>query len=253
MNIEVFPAEIKEDLEDQSLWILSHIADSIIVIGGWAVRAHLGKDHSRYTLDVDGIASKEDIPAIEDKLKGLDLEPARTDWGVRFFKRYEPNPEIPENIGEQIEKVELRIEISEPRIRELRTSHYFEFGLTEFQYREIPFHNRPGSLSIKVPPVEHLAAVKLGLPADYKNNLDSAVLLRISNIDKTIDVIKENDDWKDMVLRRIPKLIGRINQPGRLENMLAINAAIDIKEHTEILRYIEEELRKNDVTYPSNG
>ena len=35
MNLEEYPEPIKKDIEDQSLFILEHIADDIIVIGGW--------------------------------------------------------------------------------------------------------------------------------------------------------------------------------------------------------------------------
>jgi hypothetical protein len=97
-------------------------------------------------------------------------------------------------------------------------------------------------VEIRVPPREHMAAVKLGLPADYKNNFDCAILLQMSDIDEVIRVIKENDDWKEMVLRRMPKFSGRINQAGSLENILAIDAGINVKEHVKKLRHIEEQL-----------
>ena len=88
-----------------------------------------------------------------------------------------------------------------------------------------------------------MAANKLGLPADYKNNYDTAVLLRESDIGEVIKVIKENDDWYEMVIRRLPKLIGRINIPGRIEHTLAIDSGIDIKEHIKKLKLIEQTLK----------
>ncbi|EMR74809.1 hypothetical protein MBGDF03_00005 [Thermoplasmatales archaeon SCGC AB-540-F20] len=96
---------------------------------------------------------------------------------------------------------------------------------------------------VKVPPAEHMAAVKLGLPVDYKNNLDSQVLLDICDVDRVVEVIKGNDDWAEMAIRRIPKLIGRLSQKDRLEHILAMNIGINIKEHVKIMKYIEKELK----------
>ena len=242
MNLEQFPEEIKKDIENQSLEILESIVDSVIVIGGWAVRAHLGRKHHRYTLDVDGVADEKSLPSIKKRLKELNLEQSEADWGIKFFKQYQPSVEVSGEWKDRLEEIELRIEISGPRIRERRSHHYFEFSLTDFRKKEIEFHDMQKAVEIMVPPVEHMAAVKLGLPADYKNNFDSAALLRVSDMDEVIRVIKENDDWSEMVLRRMPKFIGRIGQPGSLENILAIDAGIDVKKHVRKLRYIEEQL-----------
>ena len=57
MNLEDLDRNVKEDIEDHSLDILDRVKDDIVVIGGWAVRAHLGTGHHRYTLDVDGMKS----------------------------------------------------------------------------------------------------------------------------------------------------------------------------------------------------
>ena len=89
-----------------------------------------------------------------------------------------------------------------------------------------------------------MAAVKLGLPVDYKNNIDSQVLLEISDADKVIEVILANNDWNEMVIRRIPKLIGRLNQKDRLEHILAVNIGINIKENIKTMRYIENKLKR---------
>lgn len=53
-----------------------------------------------------------------------------------------------------------------------------------------------------------------------------------------------NDDWTEMVLRRIPKLIGRLSQKDRLEHILAMNIGIHINKHIWMMRYIEDELKK---------
>jgi len=244
MNLEDFPMLVRKDIEDQSLSILEHIKDDIVVIGGWAVRALSGNKHGRYTLDIDGVTKQEKMRDIESKLSSIGMDLRKNEWGRQFYHKYNPNVDIGEDLGKQIEKVELRIEISEPRIKESRTKHYFEFSLTNYEERNISYHMKKDEIIIKVPPVEHMAAVKLGLPVDYKNNLDSQVLLEICDVDKVIEVILANDDWNEMVIRRIPKLIGRLNQKDRLENILATNVGINIKEHIKIMRYIENMLKK---------
>jgi len=244
MNLEEFPEGVKKDIEDQSLSILEVIKDDIIIIGGWAVRALAGASHARYTLDIDGIADEKDLPAITKKLYNIGLESRVSDWGTQFFKKYEPKLKImDQQVLDRVSEVELRIELSKPKIKEFQTRHYFEFNLKDRITKDIPFHNKKCSINIKVPPVESMAAVKLGLPVDYKNNYDSAVLLQICDIKKVITTIKNNDDWYEVVLRRIPKLKGRITNPDRLENMLLINTRINIKDHIKKLEYIENKLK----------
>lgn len=60
---------------------------------------------------------------------------------------------------------------------------------------------------IEVPSISALVANKLGLPADYKNRFDVAILLPLCNMDKLIKIITETNDWSDLVLRRMPKII----------------------------------------------
>lgn len=243
MNIEEFPEPIKKDIEDQSLSILERIADDVIVIGGWAVRALTGDKHGRYTLDVDGVTGQETIKKVGSNLERFGMEKRKSDWGIQFYQHYKPQVKVPEEIRKEIEKIELRIEISDPRIKESQTSHYFEFSLTEFLEREVQYHMKKEKVKVHVPPAEHMAAVKLGLPVDYKNNFDSQVLLAICNIENVIEVIKSNDDWDEIVLRRIPKLIGRLSDKDRLEYMLAINNDINIREHVKTMKYIENRLK----------
>ena len=64
MNLEDFPEPIKKDIEDQSLELLEHINDNIIVIGGWAVRALTSNKHGRYTLDIDGVTNPKNNRSI---------------------------------------------------------------------------------------------------------------------------------------------------------------------------------------------
>ena len=141
-----------------------------------------------------------------------------------------------------VDQLELRIEISYPKIKESYTHHFFEFSLSEFEKREIQYHLKDKSIIIKTPPVEHIAAVKLGLPVDYKNNFDAQVLLALCDVEKVIEVIQKNDDWTEMVLRRIQKLIGRLQNPNRLEHILAINSGLNIKDHVKKLQYIKRRL-----------
>jgi hypothetical protein len=245
MNLEEFPEEVKEDIEDQSLAILKIIKDDIIVIGGWAVRALTGERHSRYTLDIDGIIDEKKISQIKKKLETVGLKSRDSEWGILFYRKYEPKLKITDKeIRKSVNEVELRIEISGPRIKEFRTRHYFEFSLSDYVTREVSFRKLDSKIDIKVPPISSLAAVKLGLPVDYKNNYDSAVLLQICDVDEVIAAIEGNDDWNEMVLRRLPKLIGRVKDPGRLENMLLINTGINIRDYIQKLEYIKSKLRK---------
>ena len=191
MNIETFPQSIKEDIEDQSLDLLTTINENILVIGGWAVRGLLGEKHGRYTLDIDAVANKEGRERVKKKLISAGMQPKEADWGVQYFKQYEPEVEIPEDVD--ITDVQLRIEISGPRITEFTTPHYFEFSLKEYVTKTIAFHNKDEIVEIRVPPVKHMAAVKLGLPVDYKNNFDSIMLLQLCEIQGVIEVIQKND------------------------------------------------------------
>jgi len=244
MNLEQFPTDIKNDIEDQSLSILERIKDKIIVIGGWAVRAQLGDEHYRYTLDVDGVADKREISEIREALEGYGFVANHLEWGIQFLKKYEPNVPVPEALREEVEKIQIRIEISEPMIKEHSTPHFFEFSLTDFEIKGISYHDGREEAMVKVPPIEHMAAVKLGLPVDYKNNHDAAMLLQKSDLTMVIKAILVNDDWKEMVLRRMPKLKGRISQSGQLENTLALAAGLNIKEHVRRLDIIEKALKK---------
>ena len=196
MNLQEFPKDLKNDIEDQSLAILETIKDNIIVIGGWAVRALTGEKHARYTLDIDAISSEDNLKKLKKELENAGLESRHSDWGTQFYQKYKPKMKIiDQEMCEKISKIELRIELSKPKIREFRTHHYFEFSLTDFVTKNIAFHNKDSTIFIRVPPVESMTAVKVGLPVDYKNNFDSAVLLQISDIDKVIEVIKNNDNW----------------------------------------------------------
>ncbi len=243
MNLEQLPKQVKEDIEDQSLEILEMITPQIVVIGAWGVRAHLGAEHQRYTLDVDGVTDEKSLDELRGLFKSMGFNEETAKWGIKFFKKYSPKVEVPDDLKELINKIEIRMEISPPKIKEYDTHHYFEFRLTEFDIKEIPYHLKNESVKVRVPPLEEMTAVKLGLPVDYKNNHDAAMLLRISDVDKVIMSIESNDDWASLVLRRMPKLKGRISQAGRLENTLALAARLNIKEHVRKLQRIENAIK----------
>ncbi len=243
MNVQQLPTDIKEDIEDSSLDLLSEIVDRMVLIGGWAVRAHLGEDHGRFTLDVDGIADESDLEHIRERLSYLGLKEVRTDWGLKFWSRYIPRAHVPHQFLKVLEPVEMRVEISGPITKDVDSHHYFEFSLTEYDRKEIAYHRNDASLEVRVPPIDTMAAVKLGLPVDFKNNHDVVGLLQVCDVDEVVKVILGTDDWREMVLRRLPKLMGKIQHRGRLEHALAIERGIDISEHVGILRYIGESLR----------
>jgi len=89
---------------------------------------------------------------------------------------------------------------------------------------EIPFHTKDENVEVMVPSAGHMATVKLGLPVDYKNNFDAVMLLRLCKIDDVVRVILENNDWREMVLRRFLKLIRRISDRNGVALLLAVNA-----------------------------
>ncbi|MBN1389844.1 MAG: hypothetical protein JXA22_04275 [Candidatus Thermoplasmatota archaeon] len=80
MNLEQFPTDIKNDIEDQSLSILDRIKERVIVIGGWAVRAHLGEGHHRYTLDFDGVTDDKNLEVIREEMEGYGFKAHHSNW-----------------------------------------------------------------------------------------------------------------------------------------------------------------------------
>lgn len=244
MNLQQLPREVRMDIEDRSLTLLKDFNEHVIVIGGWAVRALAGEKHARTTLDVDGVASAENLEMVKKRIEELGLDCRDADWGVQLFKDYEPAVEITDDdTRKAVKEVELRIEISGNRIQELDSHHYFEFDLGDSVIKEIGFHNSDATITLRVPPAKTMAANKLGLPADYKNNFDAAVLLQICEVDDVIATIESTDDWREMVLRRIPKLRGRMRIPERLENVLSLRADVDVDAYIDALNQIESRLR----------
>ena len=244
MNIARVPSEVRNDIEDQSLGILEVVADQVVVIGGWAVRAVLGPVHGRFSLDVDAVAAPEGIDRLRKILVDLGFELLRTDWGIRMFVPYDPRVDVGGLDPDMLEGIEIRVEVSGPRMYDVETKHYFEFPLAEAEKGTLRYHGEDREVTVSVPTRERLAANKLGLPVDFKNNYDAAMLLAVSDVGRVVEIILETDDWRDMVLRRGPKQIGRFRQSGRIERVLAREADLDIDGYVRDLRRIHEAIRR---------
>lgn len=247
VNIEQLPQEIRDDVEDQSIHILQQIQQYIVVIGGWAVRSYIPQDiikYARYTLDIDAVATQQNIETVHNILigQGFDFSDEEN-WGIRFYKTYHPNPQISYDPA-LIKDVQIRIEISQPRIHEIDTSHYFEFDLNKTNKNTIVSHGKHQFVQAIVPEIEYLAANKLGLPADYKNRYDASVLLLGSNIQSIIKIIQKTDNWREMVIRRLPKFIGRTKDKGDVAYLLLKRADINIQKYINQLHIIQQKLQK---------
>ena len=242
MNVERIPLDVRDDIEDQSLEILERIAEGVVVIGGWAVRAVLGPDHGRFSLDVDAVAGKREIEELQEILGGMGFELSERDWGIRMFAPYVPRVEVGDLKADVLEGIELRVEVSGPRMYDIGMDHFFEFPLDETESKNLPFHNVDEEVTVRVPSCERLAANKLGLPVDYKNNFDAAMLLAVADIDKVIEIILGTDDWRELVLRRGPRQMGRFRQRGRIEHVLARSVGLDIDGYITNLRRIHKSI-----------
>jgi hypothetical protein len=246
VNIEQLPQQIREDVEDQSLDILQQIQQHIVVIGGWAVRSYTAHPlkYARYTLDIDAVAAPGDINTVHEILikKGfVSLE--ERDWGIQFYKPYQPHLKISCDPA-LFKDLQIRIEISPPRIHEIDTQHYFEFDLSKTTQKTVVSHGKHQCIQPTVPEIEYLTANKLGLPADYKNRYDAAVLLLSSDLQKTLEIIQKTDNWKEMVLRRLPRFIGRTKDKGDIAYLLLRRADIDVQNYLDKLFSIKQKLQK---------
>ncbi len=246
VNIEQLPQQIRDDVEDQSLDILQQIQQHIVVIGGWAVRSYTAKslEHARYTLDVDAVATPKNIKIVNDLLVKENLMfSEEKDWGIQFYKPYRPSSKV-SCTPSFFKDIQIRIEISPPRIHEMDAVHYFEFDLEKTTKKIVVSHGKHRPVQATVPEIEYLAANKLGLPADYKNRYDAAVLLTGSNFCKIIEIIKKTDNWEKIVLRHLPKFIGRTNDRGDIAHILLRQANISIPKYLTQLRAVQQKLEE---------
>ena len=245
-NMQQLPKQIRDDVEDQSLDILQQIQQYIVVIGGWAVRSYTTKSfkHARYTLDVDAVATPENIKTVNAILAKENLMfSEKTDWGIKYYKPYRPNSGI--SYGPSFFKdLQIRIEISPPRIYEIDKNHYFEFNLKKTTKQTVVSHGKHRPVQATVPEIEYLVVNKLGLPADYKNRYDAAVLLTNSDFSKIFEIIKKTDKWEEMILRRLPKFIDRTKDKKDIAHMLLRRANITISDYLNQLINIKQKLEK---------
>ncbi len=245
LNLESLPEPIREDIEVQSLGLMSGIRDHVVVIGGWGVRAWTHHLAARNTIDVDAVARPDDLEAISRKLgtQGLAAD-EEADWGVRFRRRYVPASDEARRaavgLEDVLEAAEIRVEVSPPKLAEKRTHHYFEFHPENAVRRRIASRGRSASVRCQVAAIQELAANKIGLPTDYKNVFDLALLLTRCQLDEVVGVITSTDDWKDMVLRRIPKVIGRVQRADNLAHILLRSFNLDIEDFLESVTRIRD-------------
>jgi hypothetical protein len=235
LNLEQLPAAITEDVEAQSLALLSDVQEHLTVIGGWAVRAWTHDIAVRNTIDVDGVAGPEDMTLISQKLRARGLAAdAQEDWGTRFHMRYTPSSveaaEAAREIQDILEEVQLRVEVSQPRIYERGESHFFEFDTERASRKRIASRGGSASVECRVADSHELAANKAGLPADYKNIFDLALLLTVCDLGEVIRIIDATDDWRAVVLRRIPKILGRVRREDNTAHILLRAFDLDIDE-----------------------
>jgi hypothetical protein len=250
LNLEQLPKAIAEDIEVQSLGLLQGIKEHIVVIGGWGVRAWTQDIASRNTMDVDGVAVEADLRFITRALRkaGMSAD-AEDDWGMRFHKEYLPSTSAAAEEAEETrglpEEIELRVEVSEPRIPEKRSPHYFEFDTGKAVIRRISTHRRTASAECRVADLTELAANKVGLPADYKNIFDLALLLDRSSVESIVEVIKSIDDWRDMVVLRVPKIIGRVQREDNTANMLMRAHGVDVGDFVKAVAEIQSSITRS--------
>jgi hypothetical protein len=243
MNIELLTREMKEDIEDQSLEVLAGIASEVVVIGGWAVRALGGTLHGRYTLDVDAVAGTDALERVHGRLLGaFHLERREHPWGVSYGMTYVPRVPVKETDRPRLEGLELRIEVSGPRIHDIDGEHFFEFPLEDAVPRKLHSHVGNLTVPVKVPSSARMAAAKLGLPPDYKNSFDAVVLLTLADVDEVVRVILATDGWRDLVVRRLRKQAGHLRARDRFEWRLAEGLGLDLDAHTAKLERIRRML-----------
>ena len=200
--------------------------------------------YARYTLDVDAVTAPENIKTVYNILakKGF-IFPEEKDWGIQFYKPYQPNPKVSCNLS-SVKEIQIRIEISPPQIHEIDTLHYFEFDLNKTTHKTVVSHGEQQAIQITVPEIEYLTANKLGLPADYKNRYDAAILLQNSNFHKCLEIIQKTDNWKEMVLCRIPKFIGKTKDKEDIAHLLLLRANINIRNYLDKLIAIQQNPQK---------
>ena len=227
-------SELKDELENESMEMLRLLQDiDLVVIGGWAVRGILSQEHARHTFDVDGVATEDALNQVYSRLQEHGFRPEIKDWGVKFWKKFRPN---------EIEGIEIRLEMSLPRIMMADGKHYFEFNLKEV-LDDVHILSRCGkSLRIRVPKPEYLVANKLGY-ADWKNIYDVGMLQSRVDIEKVVGIILSTDNWKEVVLRKISRFKNDIRDQRRISYPLLVASGVDLQRYSLFLTEISNSLR----------
>lgn len=236
MKLHELPSRVKDDIERKSLKLAQQVGKRIMIIGGWAVRAHGGKSHARYTFDIDGVADKKGLKRARQLLKEMDFSLIDEEWGFRAEVPYK----APEEFQGDVEGLKIKVEVSEPRIYDMDGVHYFEFDLEENELKRVISIDEITQVDLRVPKIDYLVANKLGLPPLFKNMYDGCVLLLQSDVGKVSDLIKKTDDWSELVRPRISMILERLhNRSTLLHRELSKD-----KQVSEIRQKIEQILNK---------
>lgn len=210
MKLHMLPGKVKNDIENESLNALREIKEHILVIGGWAARAHEGNKHIRYTFDIDGVANDWGLKRTRQTLEEKKFSIVDKEWGYRATIPY------PTSGGRDIgsKDLKIKVEVSKPRIYEIDGSHYFEFDLEETEEKEVVSMDESTQVNIRVPNINHFVANKLGLPPLFKNMYDGCLLLLKSDVNKVSDLIKKIDDWSELAHTRISRTLESLENKG---------------------------------------
>ncbi len=214
VRLHELPEQVKNDIENKSLHALREIKGHIVVIGGWAARAHGGSKHIRYTFDINGVADKRGLKRTQRTLEGSGFSVIDENWGFRATIPHETQEEL--DVGRK--DLKIKVEISEPRIYEIDGSHYFEFDLEETEEKEVVSMDESTRVDIRVPNIDYLVANKLGLPPLFKNMYDGCLLILKSDVDEVSNLIKGINDWNELAQTRISKTLEALKNRGSILN-----------------------------------
>lgn len=210
MSLYNLPHQVKNGIENESLKMLRKIKQHIVVIGGWAARAHSGSTHIRYTFDIDAVASEQGQKQAYQALEEQGFCIVDEEWGGRATIPYKAPVDV------EAEDLKIKVEIFPPRIYEIDGSHYFEFDLRETKEKEVVSMDGNTRVRIMVPDINYLVANKLGLPPLFKNMYDGCLLTQKSDISRVSQLIRKIDDWGDLAQIRISRTLKTLKEEGSI-------------------------------------